>query len=168
MNSALPSDVTGAELMRLLGVTRPRVTQLAADGIVIRTGRDRYELASITRYCAWLRKGNQGGAWNEARTALALERAASARLDRQEREGQVVRIDEVRTCWTGIARVIRDRVLGLARKVAPRLVGLKSAAGVETILYRECCECLEELASMEIGVRKVANGKGQDERVGAR
>jgi hypothetical protein len=85
-------------------------------------------------------------AWNQARTELARERAASARLDRQERERRVIPVDEVRACWTGIARVIRDRVLGLARKVAPRLAGLKSAAELEAILYSECVEALEELS----------------------
>ena len=42
MTGALPSDVSATELMRLLGVTRPRITQLEADGIVTRTGRNQY------------------------------------------------------------------------------------------------------------------------------
>jgi phage terminase Nu1 subunit (DNA packaging protein) len=165
MTSTLPSDVTAAELMRLLGCTRPRITQLEKDGIVTRTGRGRYELASVPRYIDWLRKGNEGpAAWNRARTELASERAAAARLDRMEREGQVVRIAEVRRTWIEIATTVRNKILGVASRLAPRILMIMTAVEAEAILRSELEMCLEELSRTEVTAK--GNGKyDRDERV---
>jgi phage terminase Nu1 subunit (DNA packaging protein) len=149
MASTLPSDVTGAELMRLLGVTRPRISQLEADGIVTRTGRDRYELASVPRYIAWLRKGNEGPvAWNRARTELAQERAQMARLERGQLEGRLLERDHVRHMNVSIAHTIKARLLAVPRATAPRLVGLAHATQAEAVTMDAITTALEELAAL--------------------
>ena len=57
--------------------------------------------------------------------------------------------------------MIRDRVLGLASRLAPRLTGIRTTAEVEAILYPACVEALEELSRMAIAT-KAPNGKQQD------
>jgi hypothetical protein len=161
-SNELPATISLSTLRWILGdVTTEYCNQLERQGLLEKVSRGTYTTASIRSYVRATRERTLGPqAWNQARTELARERAASARLDRQERERRVIPVDEVRACWTEIARVIRDRVLGLARKVAPRLVGLKSASEVEAILYSECVEALEELSRMTIAM-KTPNGKQQ-------
>jgi hypothetical protein len=164
----LPDTISLSTLRWILGdVTTEYCNQLERQGVLEKVSRGTYTTASIRSYVKAMRERTLGPqAWNQARTDLARERAASARLDRLERERRVIPVDEVRTSWTTIARVIRDRVLGLARKVAPKLVGIRTAAEVEAILYPECVEALEELSRMTI-TTKAPNGNHQDyERVG--
>jgi hypothetical protein len=85
-----------------------------------------------------------------------------ARLDRAERQRLLVPAAEVRSCWLTIATTVRNKILGLARKVSPRLVNVRAAAEAEAVLYAECCEALEELASMPIAM-EAPDGKQQDD-----
>jgi hypothetical protein len=99
-------------------------------------------------------------------TEIGREKLALLKLDVAERERRVIPAADVRTCWLTIAATVRNKILGLARKVAPRIAGLRSAAEVEAALYPECCEALEELASMTITMG-ASNGKQRDESIGA-
>jgi hypothetical protein len=163
---ALPETISLADIRWLLGgVTPTYINTLEREGVLEKIGRDQYTLASVPAYIRWMRKGHEGPqAWNRARTELARERAALAKLDRAEREGRVIDVDEVRACWVTIATTIRNRLLALASKLAPRLVGIRAATDAQAIVYGEIVEVLEELAAMKVktagtGKRK-ANGKG--------
>src|SRR5436309_5047832 len=108
----LPVEVSLIDLMWLLGVNKQRISQLEADGIVERTERGRYSIASVPRFIAWQRKRGQGSqAWQEARTELARERARTARLDRLEREGRLVEFDLVELILSAANRTVRDNFL---------------------------------------------------------
>jgi phage terminase Nu1 subunit (DNA packaging protein) len=156
--SALPSNVTAAELMRLLGVTRPRITQLEADGIVTRTGRNQYSIESVPRYVDWLRRGHEGpAAWNRARTRLAEERALAARQVRLEREGRLLPRDTVETLVGAVFRTVRDGFLGLGARLAPQLHAARSLPAVQNLIDERTREILSALAETEVSevVRRI-------------
>jgi hypothetical protein len=156
--SALPETVSLADLRSILGGVVPSyIYTLEKEGVVEKVGHDTYTFASVTNYIKWMRKGHEGPqAWNRARTELARERAQMAKLDRAEREGRVIEAADVRMCWVTIATTIRNKFLALASKIAPRLVGVRTAAEAQEIVHAEVVEILEELANMQ--VKKAAKG----------
>ena len=55
----------------------------------------------------------------------------------------------------GIVTLVKNRLLGVPTKVAPRLVGLKTAAEGEALVRAEVYEALAELARLnDIGKKK--------------
>ena len=161
--SALP-DAVSLDVMRMLlgGVTTSHINGLARQGIIEKTERGMYTLASVGDYVRWLRRVQDGPRnWQDVRTEIGREKLALLKLDQQERERRVIPVGEVRQCWTTIARTIRDKILGLASRLAPRLTGIRTAVEVEAILRPELEQCLEELANMRITMR-APNAKQQD------
>jgi hypothetical protein len=163
--SDLPDTVSLADLRRILGGVVPSyVYTLEKEGVIEKVGRDLYTFESIPNYIRWLRKGHEGPrAWNKARTELAKERAQLAKLDRHEREGRTIDVDEVPAVWITIATVVRNKILAVGAKLATRLVGLRTPAEAQAIVHAELVEALEELSSMQIGMK--GQGPDHDERI---
>jgi hypothetical protein len=157
----LPQTLSAQELAWLTGLTQSRIGQLASQGVVVRVDRDTYAIASIRRLFEHQRERNVGPSkWNTARSALATERARMAKLNREEREGELVRRDTVREMSCAIVAATRDRFLGLPAKLAHRLAVEPKPAGCERILYDQVCEILQELAGLEVvASRVVADGQ---------
>ena len=77
--------------------------------------------------------GGGSKAWNSARTSLAEERALAARQARLEREGRLVPADLINDFLLRFHRALRDRVLGIGVRIAPRLVHAKTAPMMQAI-----------------------------------
>ena len=74
---ALPTDVSLQEVCWLLGVTKQRIDQLAAAGVVEKVARGRYSITSVPRFVETQRKGGTGPqTWQDVRTALAQEKSS--------------------------------------------------------------------------------------------
>jgi phage terminase Nu1 subunit (DNA packaging protein) len=69
----LPNDVTRGDLGRSLGLSIRSISDLAAKGILVRTGRGRFDLVkSVAQYCAHLRETAARWPDGEARQELAV------------------------------------------------------------------------------------------------
>ena len=86
-------------------------------------------------------------------TSRAIREAYTARLaklDYEERTGKLLNADEVKVKHFNLARMLRDRLLQIPRKVAPDVVALVVASpdvrGVTDILEAAIRETLEELS----------------------
>jgi hypothetical protein len=147
----LPPTLTAAQLGWLLDLSPGRLTQLIPVGIVFRTERDTYDVRSIRNFVRWQRQSSAAGnqAWNDARTSLALERATIARLDREEREGELIPVKEVIAINTTIAARVRDLFLGVPARLAVRVAAAQNPAEAEQIMYAAVVEVLEELSAMQ-------------------
>jgi len=143
--------LSSAQLGWLLDLGPQRLTQLVQAGTAVRTGHDCYDPRSVRRYVQWQRANSTNGnaAWNDARTALARERARIARLNRMEREGALLPADEVREAGAAFAVHLRDKLLALPSKVAARVVAL-TPAQAERLLREQIAECLEELSRLSV------------------
>ena len=77
----LPTHVSTEELRWLLGgVSGARLTQLEQEGVIQRTARGRYAMASVPAFIkAQRERGAAPKGWNAARTELARERAMAAK-----------------------------------------------------------------------------------------
>jgi hypothetical protein len=81
-------------------------------GVITRIEKGRYEIGSIPRYVAFLRKTQEGPReWQAVRTALGKEKLAIAKIDRAEREERLIPTNEVIAMNTSIAAVVRTRML---------------------------------------------------------
>jgi hypothetical protein len=144
---SLPSDVTLADLCWLLGVTKQRIGQLEAEGVVEKTAHGRYALTSVPRFIKLQRERGSGPkAWNDARTQLARERAAAAKLARLEREGKMMDSEVVQLLIVANNRVVRDRFLGLGAKIAPIAHAASTVARTCKVIDSGVHEILTELS----------------------
>jgi len=96
------------------------------------------------------------GDYGRARAQLYLERARAARIKREELEGALVPVAKILAFNTAIVGLAKNRLLGVPSKIAPRLVGLKTAAEGEALVRAEVYEALEELARLnDVGRKNV-------------
>jgi len=83
--------------------------------------------------------------------------AISTEIKNDLAQGRVVLIDEAIAIMTGSLAVVRNKILGLASRVAPRLVMQREAEPIRALLYDEIVLILEELSSGD-DLRSLAGG----------
>ncbi|MCJ2010967.1 hypothetical protein [Methylobacterium sp. J-076] len=148
-------------IAHVLDLTPRRVQQLVAQDVLPKEERGRYPLIPVVRaYLAHLRTapeiapGNLDPAQERARKDRAL--AISAEIKNDIAVGKVVLIDDAIAIMTGSLGVVRNKILGLASRVAPRLVMQRAAEPIRAILYDEVVLILQEL-SIEHDVQRLAH-----------
>jgi hypothetical protein len=81
----------------------------------------------------------------ESRARVEFLKAELLEMDRREKEGALVRADEVRRQWTEVTGIIRTKVLAVPSKAKQRIPDLpQGAVGILEDIVREV---LEELAN---------------------
>lgn len=123
MNDLLKPDEMGT----LLGLSRRKVSDLAARGLLEKAERGQYRLASIAKYVAHLRTvaAARGG---ETDVDLTAERArlARAQADKAEAQaaamrGDLVEAAEVEREWSDVLRRVRAGVMAAPSRIRQRL-----------------------------------------------
>jgi len=151
----MSQKISTSDLAEVLGISPRTVTKLVDKKVLVRNGYGSFDLHSAVQSYVSHREAivaaehGQGG-YGRARTALYQERARMARIQRQEIEGEMIPTKEVIAMNTAIAATVRTRMLSVGPKVAPRLVGLKSAGEAEAIISSEITKSLEEISRLEI------------------
>ena len=152
--SAIPATMTEAELSSFLALSSSRIRTLAADGIFVRSGRGRFDVAtSIRRYVARLQEGAaRAGRPPDGGDDLRSEklRLTRAQADKEEtrvrREaGELVEAEAVTREWSGILRDLRNALLAVPSRcgaVLPHLTATDTAT-----LDREIRKALEAIAN---------------------
>jgi len=150
-----------------LDLTARRVQQLVAEDVLPKEERGRYPLIPVVRaYIAHLKAtpeipvGNLDPAQERARKDRAL--AISAEIKNDIATGRVVLIDDAIAIMTGGLSRVRNKILGLASRVAPRLVMQREAEPIRALLYDELVAILEEL-SVEHDVQRLAGESAASE-----
>jgi hypothetical protein len=145
------------ELIDCLGVTKQALTGLRQRGIIIRLRHNEYDLGlSCKNYVDMLRKRAEPGLL-DARASYAKEKAALVRMQRQEREGVLVHVDQVRDVWMRVVMMVRQRALALPSRCAV-LVAHHNVPECFEILTREIRSMLTDLSEAEI----VVEGEGEE------
>ena len=101
------------------------------------------------------------GDYGRARTEWMQERARAAKIDRLEREGSLVSVEDVQTTVTTMFSAVKMYFLGTPTKLAPRLAGLPSVPAMQAVLEREVRQILTELseAGAMARIRQAARAK---------
>jgi len=155
----LPQKVSTSGLAAVLGITERAVTKLVERKILCREARGCFDLAdSVQAYIAHreavVSAQHGQGAYGKARAELTLERTRLMRLKREELEGRLIPVTEMIAAGTAVCTTVKTRLLGVASKIAPQLINLKTAAQAQEIVYEANWEALDELSKIEtIGKR---------------
>jgi phage terminase Nu1 subunit (DNA packaging protein) len=145
---ASDDSVSAGVLADWLACTVKSVAELAARGVIERTGRGRYPLKpSVRRYAEHMRRvmtGRGEGTASEARGRLARAQAALAVLKARRLAGALVAAADVQSQWVSVMFSVRARLLAVPSRVqqfAPHL----TQGDIEAI-DREIREALSALA----------------------
>lgn len=149
--------VTGAQLAAILGISRATVSNLAADGVLMRADRGAFDLAgSVQAYVRHKVTAAKASGDDGAVQSLTAERARMARLkaDQVERAartaaGELIPASDVQRAWIAIATAVRTRLLMIPTKVAPRVAG-KAPAEVQSLLRAEINAALGDISTQPI------------------
>ena len=143
-----------ATLAGLLDLTAVRVQQLAADGVVVKAGRGKYELwPSIKGYIAFLqsRKLNQydagGPGVQDLRAQLLTAQIVEQETKNAVRRGELVEAAGVLREWQALIAACRAKLLSLGDKLAARLpIPDNTRKKVAALIREGIAEALKELA----------------------
>lgn len=155
VQSGIPSTMGESELAAFLGIGASRIRTLARDGVFVRSGRGRFDVApSIRRYVARLQEGAaragrppDAGSDDLKAEKLRLTRAQADKEEtRVKREaGDLVEAEAVTHEWAAILRDLRNALLAVPSRcgaVLPHLTATDTAT-----LEREIRKALEGLAN---------------------
>lgn len=141
--------LTAERLCTLTGLTDRRHRQLAAEGYFPAPIKGQYQLVptiqGMFRYFRdQMNRGNDEFTLERLRKTRAEANLAEIRLAK-ERKDALDRKSVMRT-WENIIMVIRQKVLALPSKVAPRMVYMDEQKVIEADLEKEVTAALESLA----------------------
>lgn len=125
------AEITAADLAEILGVSKRAISDYVERGIIMKTGRNRFDLRkSVQLYCEHLRgiAAGRGGdnvdTLATERARLAREQADQAALRNAAMRKELVPIAEVRNEWVSIARRVRNVMMAVpsrCRQMLPHL-----------------------------------------------
>jgi hypothetical protein len=148
--SALPESVSLTDLRMLLGdVTVSHVNHLERQGVIEKAERGMYTIASVGAYVRWLRKVQAGPEdWRSVRTQIGHERLALLRLERGQRERELLPKADVKRVNVGIMATIKARLLATPASLAVRLIELHHPQEAEAIVREGIVDALQELSAL--------------------
>jgi phage terminase Nu1 subunit (DNA packaging protein) len=150
MEKKFPSHVSAIVLARLLSVNQRTITRLITKGVLRKTahGFDVIEsIAAHRAHCESLMAAKQGkGDYGRARSALMIEKAHMARLQRERMEASVIDAGEVEARWTTTTAAVRNKFVGMPSKLAPQLAEESNPGKCAAIMRSEVYENLEDLS----------------------
>ncbi len=120
-----------------------RITTLADGSIDAATADAEWERNTFYPH------GGGSSQFTQARSVHEHYRARLAKLDYEERIGQLVRADEVREVAFNTYRQFRDRMLAIPDRIAAQLAAETYAAKVHEILAGEIRNALDEFSIHE-------------------
>jgi len=89
---------------------------------------------------------NDGQRYLKAKACSEEERARMLRLEREEREGLLLRKDEIKKCLIVMIQATKQRIMGIPKRLAPVLVGVSDARTIENLLFQEIESTLSQLS----------------------
>lgn len=131
----LPAQISEAALAGLLGISSARVRKLATDGVLVRSGRGKFDFSqSLRQYLARLRESaERAGRPSTGGDDLKAERLrlTRAQADKEEtrvarERGELVPADAVSREWAGILRDLRNALLAIPSRCGAGLPHLTS------------------------------------------
>src|ERR1700737_1039686 len=120
MKMDFPSHVPEIVIAKLLSVNRRTVAKLVTKGILRKTARGFDTIESIAAHLAYqislVAKKHGEGDYGRARSALMLEKARMARLQREKMEGSAIDSAEVEARWTTTIAATKSKFVGMPSK----------------------------------------------------
>jgi phage terminase Nu1 subunit (DNA packaging protein) len=143
-------------MARLLVVTERTVDRLAAEGVLVRSARGKFELvASVQGYVRYLRKHSLGDLQGSDEMVGLKTRMINARTRLAESEadhaaGRTLLKSDVEAVWLRVVTNMRTRMLALPARVAPMLQAAVSPGEASAILTDAVHDALTDLSGTEV------------------
>ena len=141
--------VNAATLGLVLGISRSRVVNLAADGVLPRAGRGLFDLPacvqSYVKHKLSLAKAGDGTALSlvAERSRLTKIKADNAELEIRKLAGELVPAADIEAAWLAVAGIL----LLIPSKTAARVVALKTPGEAQALLRKELNAALTAIAT---------------------
>jgi phage terminase Nu1 subunit (DNA packaging protein) len=145
--------VNAATIGLVLGISRSRVVNLAADGVLPRAGRGLFDLPacvqSYVKHKLSLARAGDGTALSlvAERSRLTKIRADNAELESRRLAGELVPAVDIEAAWLAVAGIVRSRLLLIPSKTAARVVALKTPGEAQDLLRKELNAALTAIAT---------------------
>ena len=130
-----------------------RVHDLFNENVLLKSGkRGGLDLnENRIRYIRYLRSLARGkttgsGDLNKEKTRLTKAQADRAELELQEKEGELISTDLIKTIWSDYVANVRSKLLALPSKLGHLTQASESYAEAEAVIKEAIYECLEELS----------------------
>ena len=141
------------EVAEHLDLSSVRVHDLFNENILIKSGKSGGQDVDDcrVRYIRYLRSLSKGkttgsGDLNEERTRLTKAQADRAELELQEKEGELISTDLIKTIWSDYVANVRSKLLALPSKLGHLTQASETYAEAEAVIKEAIYECLEELS----------------------
>ncbi|MCO6050630.1 hypothetical protein NGM99_12635 [Mesorhizobium sp. RP14(2022)] len=148
--------VSTLEMGRICGLSEVHLGRLSKAGTIPEpVSRGKWSVErTVQAYVAYLKAGGENAEQKreELRLTTAKREKTEAALDEQRMRtarlrNQLLPRDEVLAGITAAFARVRAKLLAIPTKLAPRVLGLTSAAEIEATIRAAVHECLDELAS---------------------
>jgi len=152
------------EIADIFGVSIQAIGRLHKADVVVKIAPGQYDVAeSCKRYIALLRRRSDAPSLTEARASLAREKAALAKLQREEAEGRVAPVEQFSKIAEQMIVVARTKFLALPAKLASKFGMVTNAVELQAMAKTEVHEILHELAQLPVVVdqRMGSGGRGR-------
>lgn len=152
--------ISGPVLADLLGISTRRVNQLAEARILPRSGNGFEMRASVRAYLDNLREEIRPANLADAQARLTTAKARIAEIQRDRLEGELVAIADVAATVSAEYSVVRQRLLAIPSRLAPRVAGESDHREIHRAIEAEIVEALSELSGD--AARRVELGRAPD------
>ena len=143
-------NVTVKKLAGLCNVSQRWIQQLAAEGIIKKTGRDRYKpLESMSNYIRFLQRSGEKIAYRDARTQKIRADADKSIMEAAQLAGRLIPTEIVAYNWNHMTGAFRAKLLNLPKKTAPLVQHESSFTKCNAALQGAIHECLAELSEYQ-------------------
>ena len=139
---------TSKAVAQRLGLTERRIRQMRDAAIIRETKPGLYDMKpTVQAYLAYLR--NNTGDLNQQRAELTKTKKELAKLELDERKGDLHRTEDIEQALTTMLMNFRTKVMSMPAKLAKTLAGMSDNAEIYDLLKKETDEALDELSDYD-------------------
>ena len=149
-------------LSKMLGVTQQQIKNLADNGVVIKTGRGKYDaIQSVANYINSMREREElrNKKPDEIRLEVEVQKLEHEKVKTRKTELQVMReegvlhhAEDVKAIWNNIIVAAKSRLLAIGVKVSPQIAGETDTSLIKDTIDREVREALHEIKEYDASV----------------
>jgi len=148
-------EFTGPELATILNLSTARISQLTADGTILRAKSKKYPLSAITDYIRWLKRTNpkpkpesklDGLKLEEQRALLTAEQLREKKRDNDLADGLIAPISDITDTIVKVGSIIMsnlESLPGRMKRANPELTAHDINIVKKTI--SKCCQAISEM-----------------------
>lgn len=155
---------TSAEMASILGISIRYLQKLTQDGVLVKAGHGRYEIASTVQAFVAFKTGQAESAnqeeldFKKEKTLLTRTQRQKAEVELAVMEGKLHRGEDVEAVMNTMLTTFRTRCLVIPTRISPLLVG-KTLLEIKAALNAEIRDVLSELSDYD----PAAFGQEQEE-----